>query len=245
MSDIYPWFLSLGALAGLLWLGLVDPIPQPPKPTLSPITRVDAGLSALIIGLLGARIGYVITHMAYYSHSPGEILFFWKGGLTWVGGAIGAIVGLSLYSALSRNPFWRLADALAFPGTFLAFALWFGCMLDACAYGKLADFGFLTPTLEDTFGIKAKRWPVQSIGAIYSLGILALLNKLQIHKVSDGVIASLSLGMIAAGNFLLAFLRGDQVPILFGIRFDAIGSAALFILGALSLLYCIRKGEKA
>lgn len=244
MSDIYPWFLSLGSLAGLLWLGLVDPIPQPPKPSLSPIARLDAGLSALILGLLGARIGYVLTHIAYYSHYPREILFFWKGGLTWVGGAIGAIIGLGLFAVFSRNPFWRLADILAFPVTFLAFALWFGCMLDACAYGKPADLGFLTPALEDPFGAKVKRWPVQSMGAILSLGILALLNRLQTHKFSEGVIASLSLSMIAASNFLLAFFRGDHGPLFAGIRLDAIGSAALFFLASLSLLYCMKRENK-
>jgi phosphatidylglycerol:prolipoprotein diacylglycerol transferase len=242
MSNTYPWLFSLGALASLLWLALADPLPKKTHTSMPRIARIDAGLTAFVAGLLGARLGYVLMHLQFYSRHPEEILQLWNGGLTWSAGAVGAILGLSIYTMFSRQPFWRLADTFAMPAALFSFALWFGCMLDGCAYGKPAEFESLTPVLQDSFGIRSHRWPTQSAGAIFSLGILAILERIRLQKPSEGVIASLCLVLISAGNFLLAFFRGDQVPIFYGIRSDALASLVLFTLGLLSFIYCYRKG---
>ena len=244
MSNIYPWLFSLGALASFLWLAWADPIPRKSQSSLPAIARIDAGLTAFIVGLLGARMGYVLMQFHFYSLYPEEILQFWNGGLTWSGGAVGAILGLGIYSIFSRYPFWRLADTLAMPAVLFSFALWFGCMLDGCTYGKPSNFVSLTPVLQDSMGIRLHRWPTQSAGAIFSLGILAFLERARLQKPSEGVIASLGVSLISAVNFLLAFFRGDSVPIFYGIRSDALASLTLFILGFLSSIYCFRKGTK-
>lgn len=244
MSNAYPWLFSFGALVCLLWLGLVDPVSQRSGTPLSAITRIDAGLSALITGLLGARLGYVLVQFHFFSRYPEEILKFWNGGLTWLGGVIGAIVGLCLYAIISGNPFLRLADTIALPAVFLTAVIWFACMLDGCVYGKPSEYGIFSLPLEDVFGTKINRWPVQSAGAIYSLIVLSMLFRLQHQEVPEGVIASLTLGLISGGNLFLSFLRGDQVPIFNGLRTDAIASAALLILGIISLSYCARREKK-
>jgi len=244
MSDAYPWFFTLGVLASLFWLGWENPISKQSKPSIPAIARIDAGLSSLVIGILGARLGYVIMHIHYYARYPGEILKVWNGGLTWVGGAIGVIIGIGFYAAISRRPFWRLADIMSLPALFLTSTLWFGCMLDGCAYGKPSNYGFLTPSLKDSFGTKTNRWPVQSIGAIYSLCAILILDRVHRKKPPDGVAASISLITISVGNFLLAFLRGDPVPVLFGVRADAVGSIILLILGIFTFFYCTRRGRK-
>ena len=201
-------------------------------------------MSALVSGILGARLGYVLMHIQFFIDHPEDILKFWNGGLTWVGGAVGAILGLGLYALISKHRFWRLADSLALPAALFTFALWFGCMLDGCAYGKPSDFGLVTPALLDSFGTRHHRWPVQSSGAILTLIILAILDRVQSQKPAEGVIAALLLSLIATGNFILAFLRGDTVPVLFGFRSDALGSAAILILALISLLYCSNRGIK-
>jgi phosphatidylglycerol:prolipoprotein diacylglycerol transferase len=245
MSNTYPWFFSLGALASLLWLGLTDPISKKQKTSLPANARIDAGLAVLVSGLLGARLGYVLMHTHFYTYHPLEILKLWNGGLSWVGGTIGAVLGLRIYTMVSRHPFWRVADTIALPATLFTFALWFGCMLDGCAYGKVADVGFLTPSLQDPFGTRENRWPIQSTGAIFSLGILVLLDRVRLRKPMDGTIASLGLMSISGTNFLLAFFRGDPVPVLYGLRSDALASVILMIIGSLSLIYCTRRDENS
>jgi phosphatidylglycerol:prolipoprotein diacylglycerol transferase len=245
MSYAYPWLFTFGVIAGLLWLGFVEPAARRHKTSIPPVSRIDAGLSALVVGLLGARLGFVSFQSHFFSIHPEEIFKFWNGGLSWAGGVAGALLGLGLYAAVSRNPFWVLADTLALSGTFLAFTAWFGCLIDGCAYGKQANFGLLTPPSSDIFGTKSSRWPVQSMGAIVDLGILAILFHLRRKKMPEGSLACLSISFLSASHFLLAFLRGDQVPVIHGYRADAIVSLALMCLGLIVFTILAVKGRRS
>jgi len=84
MTDAYPWLVTLGAIASLLWLGLVKPEPKRSKTPTSPISRIDTGLVTLVAGFLGARLGFVLMHMHYFSIHTDEIMKYWNGGLSWV-----------------------------------------------------------------------------------------------------------------------------------------------------------------
>lgn len=241
MSDAYPWLVTLGALASLLWLGLVEESPKQFKTLFQPISRIDAGLSTLVGGFLGARLAFVLMHMHYFSSHPNEIMNYWNGGLSWAGGAIGALLGLGIYAALTKKPFWLLADFLALPAALFAFSAWFGCLLDGCAYGEQANFGFLTPLTPNNLGIQLTRWPVQGSGAILALGTFLFLNKFRLNNPPAGMLATLSLTLISGSNLLLSFFRGDQVPAIHGFRSDALASAVLMILGLLALAMRARK----
>ncbi len=189
--------------------------------------QIDAGLSALVVGLAGARAGFVLLHWGYYSGKPIEILWFWQGGLSWIGGAAGSILGLTLYALISRRPFWPLADALAIPFAIIALSSWTGCLLDGCAYGHVVEGGLLTPPTLDMFGGQVPRWPTQMVGAVYSLAVLAAMYWLTGRSLRTGVIACLSASLIAAGALALSFTRSDPSLLLAGFRLDTVGSAVL------------------
>jgi len=244
MTDVYPWLVTLGALAGLLWLGLVDPELQQSKNSISPISRIDAGLASLVAGFLGARLGFVLMHLNYFSIHTDEIMKFWNGGLSWVGGTVGALIGLGVYAAIKNKSFWLLADIVAPPAVLFAFTAWFGCLLDGCAYGKQADFDFLTPLTPDSLGQHLHRWPVQGSGAILALGTLLILNKLRSNNLPPGTLGTLSLTLISGSNLLLSFFRGDQVPILNGLRSDGLASAVLMILGLITFTIRFKKWDQ-
>ena len=147
VNNAYPWVFAIGALISLLWLGL-----QPAKQESDQAVRIDAGLIALLAGLIGARIGYVATHWSYFSQRPDQAFYFWQGGLSWAAGAFGALIGLGVYVLLSRHSFWRLVDALAIPAAIVASAAWLGCLIDRCAYGFRTSPGLLTPPAPDMIG---------------------------------------------------------------------------------------------
>jgi len=78
--------------------------------------RVDAWelLSyALVGGLLGARLYHVVDFWSYYSQDPLKIFQIWQGGLGIFGGLIGGLVGLKIYSLISRLPLLSLLDLTA------------------------------------------------------------------------------------------------------------------------------------
>ena len=236
MQDAYPLLFALGAVAGLLWSGLVSGGQSSPKGTrITPVQALDAGLVALAAGLVGARAGYVASTWDYYSHRPQEALWFWQGGLSWSAGAAGTLLGLGLYSGLSRQAFWPLADRLAIPAALVALAAWGGCMLDGCSYGWRTTAGLLTPPAPDLLGNLAPRWPTQPVGVIASLAALAGLISLGGRPLPQGTLACLSLTMIAAISVALSFTRADPTRMFWGMRLDGLASGAVLALGLAGL----------
>jgi phosphatidylglycerol:prolipoprotein diacylglycerol transferase len=233
VSNAYPIFFTIGALASLLWLVLENPsrarTPSPPAGETSTTMYLDSGLVALGTGLVGARMGFVITHWGYFAGQPAEIFWVWQGGLSWVGGVLGALAGLVFYSALTRRSFWALADALSLPSAVMALSSWWGCLIDGCAYGRQSQAGFFTPSITDMFGGQSSRWPTQTVGALYCLIVLAGIYGLRSRKLRPGFLASSSLSLIAAGTLALSFTRGDPALLLSGFRIDTVGSAAILL----------------
>lgn len=70
---------------------------------------------AALGAILGARLGYVLTHLDVYAADPVAILRVWEGGLTFLGGVVGAIV-VSLPWGVRRGwNAWMAMDS-AMPG---------------------------------------------------------------------------------------------------------------------------------
>ena len=240
MPNTFTIVFTLGVLLNLLWLGMSDPIrtatSRLPDEKTSPTTRVDAGLSALTTGLIGARAGFVLLHWEYYSSRLIETLWFWQGGLSWIGGVVGAAIGLGIFAALSHHPFWLLADTLALPGVVTALSCWIGCLLDGCAYGWQAGASFWTPPAVDIFGSRVPRWPTQTVGIALNLVIFAGLYWLTGRQLRRGTSVCLSVSLIAASSLALTFTRGDPVLLLAGLRLDTVGAAVILLLAVCGLV---------
>ena len=242
MQNAFPFIFTMGVMVSLLWLGLSgtnrDSASRISTRTSLRVTRIDAGFAALAVGLITARIGFVILHWEYYASKPLEMLWFWQGGLSWVSGGLGAILGLGLFCIFTRLPFWLLADTLALPGMVIALASWSGCLADGCAYGRALDSPLWASPTPDMFGARIPRWPTQMVGVVYSLLALVILYWLASHVSKPGILACISLSMIAAGALALSFARSDPIMLLSGLRLDSWGSAAMLLLGGAGLILC-------
>ena len=70
---------------------------------------------AMLSGLLGGRLYYVLFNLDYYLSNPSEILATWHGGMAIHGGIIGGIVGTFIYGKIKKlNPL-TLGDFAAAP----------------------------------------------------------------------------------------------------------------------------------
>jgi phosphatidylglycerol:prolipoprotein diacylglycerol transferase len=234
----YPWVFAAGVLGSLIWLTGSGKAREAGL-------RLDAGLAVLGGGLLGARLAYVLTHWGYYSGNGIEAVYFWQGGLSWFGGAVGGSTALAVFARMRRERFWFLADALAVPAALMSLTAWLGCWLDGCAYGRRADPGWLTPESPDLFGLVAPRWPTQALGVGLSLATAALLRWVSGRRLAPGALGALSLSMIAASALGLGFLRGDPVPAAFSLRLEGVGSGAILAVAAAALGLRLRQREGA
>ena len=70
---------------------------------------------AIISGLIGGRLYYVLFNLPYYLRNPLEIPAVWHGGMAIHGGIIGGIIGTLIYAKIKKvNPL-TLGDFAAGP----------------------------------------------------------------------------------------------------------------------------------
>ena len=243
MSNVYPLALAAGTLASFLWIGLTVPPSRSTTPTLNQ-RGLDAALWAFLLGLAGARAGYVLLHLNYFKLNLQEVTWFWDGGLGWIGGVLGVLSGITLFALINKHRLLPLVDTISVAAPLLGFACWFGCLFDSCAYGKLANVGLFTPPSTDIFGFEANRWPVQGIGAILNLLIFLVLVNLRRRDRADGVLSAASLSLISASNLFLYFFRGDSMRLISGLRLDALATIPILI-GSIILLIILLKGTNS
>lgn len=230
-SDVLPIEISLGPLtlrtfSLLLALGIVTSI------VLFALRRggragdhIDIALTALVSGLVGARLFHVLLHWDYFADNFNEALRLNAGGLDWHGAVLGGLLGLSLASRWRKVAFRAALDALTPALPLLALASWVGCAAAACAYGAEVDTLAHYPPLvvaetRDIFGIVAPRHNTQLFGAALSLLLLLMTALLFWRRWLSGRRFWLVLAFLSLGMFLIAFSRGDAVLLVAGLRGD-------------------------
>jgi phosphatidylglycerol:prolipoprotein diacylglycerol transferase len=64
--------------------------------------------------VIGGRLGYCLFYKPeFYLSHPLEILFVWRGGMSFHGGLIGVILSQVWYARTHHKPFWQLMDFIA------------------------------------------------------------------------------------------------------------------------------------
>ena len=68
--------------------------------------------------ILGGRLGYILFYqLDYYLTHPLELFAVWNGGMSYHGGAIGALIGTLLFARVSGKSGWTLMDFLGLGST--------------------------------------------------------------------------------------------------------------------------------
>lgn len=107
---------------------------------------LDLTFMCLLIGILGARILFIITRLSYYVSNPLDVFKIWEGGLVFLGGPLAVFPFLIWYVKKHRLPIWKTMDVLG-PGLVIGHAIGrFGCLGAGCCYGK--------PTGSSWFGVR-------------------------------------------------------------------------------------------
>ena len=74
---------------------------------------IDCMIICVPVGIICARIYYVIFEWDYYSQHPSEIIAIWNGGIAIYGAVIGVLIGLLVYSRVKKLSFATLCDLAA------------------------------------------------------------------------------------------------------------------------------------
>mgnify|MGYP000884887007 CR=1 FL=1 len=208
-------------------------------------TAVDLCLIGIPVGVVFARLAYILLHLSYYKADPLSMLYFWDGGLSVYGAIAGVLAGIIIYSLAKKLKFFSLTDLLA-PGLLLAqaFALW-GNFFDQTNYGpevksaSLEWFPF-SVLIEKTDTI---HYAVFFYGFVWCALVFAALWLIVRKRAKrEGALTLWYILLFSIGQFALEFLLQSTETVLGVIRISQLVYGVLAITALLLLILRSGKG---
>jgi phosphatidylglycerol:prolipoprotein diacylglycerol transferase len=212
----------------------------------------DVLLAALIGGIVGAKLYYVILNWPLTIRDPFGMLFS-RAGLVWYGGFIGGALGVIFILRRRGQSVAWMADLVA-PGLALSYAIGrIGCFLVGDDYGRPTDswIGIAFPNgqpattagnLRRAFGVSVPDsipdvqvlavYPTQLFETAISLLIFLALWKLREPGRQAGWLFSLWLVLAGAERLAVEFFRAKDDRFLGALTLAQLISLGLIALGA-------------
>lgn len=192
----------------------------------------DIYLYAMIFGIIGARLLHVVLEIGYYSKHPLDIIMINHGGLAFQGGLIAGIFAAWLVIKKRGLPLLNTADMII-PYVALAQSVGrIGCLLNGCCYGVPLNSAIAIYSAEQHRALH----PTQLYLSVFFLIAFIVLKKVYENKKTDGVVFAWYLLIFSAGSFFIDFLRGDLVPVFFGLKASQLISLAVFFVSLVMLV---------
>ena len=194
----------------------------------------------MLIGILGARLYYVIFQWDYYSQNPMEIFMIWHGGLAIYGGLIAGVIYSIYYFKKRKIDCLRMADCIA-PQILLgqAFGRW-GNFMNQEAFGKVVPESFYDhfPTFIKNQMYIAGQYRTPTFlyeSTIDFLGFLFIyfIFRKKFYK-RKGDCAFMYMIWYGVGRFIVEGMRTDSL-MLGTFRISQIVSIILILIGILGL----------
>lgn len=208
---------------------------------------MDYIIIALPLGIIAARLYYVIFNSGYYLNNPAKILAVNEGGLAIHGGLLMGIVVLFLLSKRRNKNFLLALDYLA-PVTAFAQSIgrW-GNFVNQEAYGKIVAekyYNYLPEFIKKQMFIKGNYREATFLyeSAADFLLFLLLLFYLRSDIKNDGEVFSLYLIIYSIFRFFIEERRTDSL-LLAEIQVAKIISIFMIVIGV-SLFYYIHNYKK-
>ncbi len=158
----------------------------------------------IVASIIGARIAHILGNLSFYLENPFQMLAIWKGGMTFYGGLLAAVI-VGYYFCKKRNiEFYDMADIFVIP---LAFGIIFGRIgnfINGELYGKITNL----PWAVNVRGVEGKRHPSQLYEAFKNLIIFSTL--IYLYKLKDlprGTIFWTFVLMYSSLRFVAEFFR--------------------------------------
>lgn len=163
--------------------------------------------------LVGGRLGYVLIYdLNFYLHHLFDIIAIWRGGMSYHGGALGALFATYIFSRVNQKSFLGLMDMLCWGSTIGIFFGRIANFINAELFGRITDlpWGMVFP-LAGPF----PRHPSQLYEAFFE-GLLLGLFLSFIYRRSwykKGVLVCFYLIGYGFFRFFLEFFREPDIQV--------------------------------
>lgn len=169
---------------------------------------------ALVAGILGARIFYVVQFFDQYRNDLIRIFFIHEGGLVFYGGFILAFLSIIVYTRKNHLDTIRVLDIFA-PAMAAAHGFGrIGCFLNGCCFGRATDsFWGVTAPEESLLFLQTKGLPVHPVQLLEAGEnfLLCILYCWLLKKGKRGTVVSAYLIIYGILRCINETLRGDNV----------------------------------
>jgi len=166
---------------------------------------------AVIGGIIGARLFYIVLNYAYFAAHPDEIIMIQNGGLAWQGGLILGSIMTVVFIKARKLSVSKMLDLLV-PYLALGQSIGrIGCFLNGCCFGREVSWGIYFPIHDATLH------PTQ----LYLSGgyfiIFILLKRYQKFSEIPGLVFVSYLILASSLRFGVEFFRADHEILLLGL----------------------------
>lgn len=192
---------------------------------------IDYFLFTVPVGIIGARIFYVITNLSEYN-SFLDALAIWKGGIAITGGIVFGMITLFIVSRFKKQNYFTVLDAVA-PGVLLAQAIgrW-GNFFNGEVFGVETQLPFAMTLHNDKF-LYTDRHPLFLYECVFNLIGFVILMILFKKKKYNGEVAFFYLAWYGLIRAWLETLRDPQYQ-MNGPIFGGLFSQAVCIIGGVA-----------
>lgn len=205
---------------------------------------IDTAFWTLPIGIIGARLYYVVFELEYYLNHPLQIFAIWEGGIAIYGGIIAGFLTFYYRSQKDKVPLLLLTDVVV-PYLLLAQAIgrW-GNFINQEAHGVEVSRQFLEKLMLPEFIIEQMNiagtyyHPTFLYESLWSLiGVAAiLLIRNRKHLLLRGESTALYLIWYGFGRFFIEGMRTDSLYI-GSLRVSQIVSILIILFGVALIVY--------
>lgn len=205
---------------------------------------VDTAFWTLPIGILGARLYYVIFELGYYLNDPIRIFYIWEGGLAIYGGIIAGLLTIYYRCKKENIPLSLVVDILA-PHVLLAQAIgrW-GNFVNQEAHGGEVSRQFLENLMLPEFIIEGMHingayyhptFLYESVWSILGVILLLILRNREQFLLRGETTAGYMI-WYGVGRFFIEGLRTDSLY-MGPFRVSQLVSVALVLIGIGIIVY--------
>jgi phosphatidylglycerol:prolipoprotein diacylglycerol transferase len=190
-----------------IWVGLWLAERHAHRHGIMPSYLYNLTLVALLSGLVGGRLFYVLLYPSAFAASPRSVFSLNPGLFDVWGALLAGLLAAFVYGSRNKLPFWPVLDALT-PGLAVAsIALSLSNLTSGNAFGAPSQL----PWAIELWG--AERHPSQVYEALAALDILAivLLTQRSDKIKTPGLIFLVFLALSAGARLFLEAFRGDSI----------------------------------
>lgn len=204
----------------------------------------------VIIGIIGARIYYVIFNFDYYQNNLLEIFKVWNGGLAIHGGIIAGLITIAIICYKKKINLLKILDYLVV-GLIIAQAIgrW-GNFFNGEAHGAITSLNYLESLHLPKFIIEGMyingnyyipTFLYESVWCFIGFIIMLIVRRKKFMNI--GYLTSFYLVWYGVERFFVEGLRTDSLMFL-SLRVAQLVSLIMIIIGIVIFIYSLKKSKK-